>query len=209
MVNKRCSIQASRSPARGSAADEAEAPAHRNAPTDESACRPWLVAVSHHESHLVAYLRCVSHEPAEIADLLHDTIALAWCERGSSPDYQPDESELLRHARRASARWMAAHRREVVFDETIQDATVPANDLAAALDEDPLYEDFLQTLAWIRELPQQQHYALVFRLLRGARFDQVAMAIGCSVSAAKTHYRRGVDALRRRRIRERREVERL
>ena len=52
---------------------------------------------------------------------------------------------------------------------------------------------------WMRDLPPRQFYALVFRLLRGSNFEMVAAAMGCSMSAAKTHYCRGIKALRRRR----------
>jgi DNA-directed RNA polymerase specialized sigma24 family protein len=54
----------------------------------------------------------------------------------------------------------------------------------------------LAVTEWIRQLPRQQMFAVWFRALLGLSFKRVAAAMNCAPSTAKTHYRRGIDALR-------------
>ncbi|HET6579712.1 MAG TPA: sigma factor-like helix-turn-helix DNA-binding protein [Gemmatimonadales bacterium] len=105
-----------------------------------------------------------------------------------------DESALIQHARRACSRWKAAHRREV----DLPDANVirSSNDETGWPLDDPTFDTGIVQL-WLLKLPQQQRAAVVFREFRGGSFEHVARCLDCSVSAAKTHYQRGIAALRR------------
>jgi DNA-directed RNA polymerase specialized sigma24 family protein len=51
----------------------------------------------------------------------------------------------------------------------------------------------------MRDLPRQQLNAVWLRILLGFSFGEVASAMGCSLSTAKTHHWRGIAVLRRRR----------
>ena len=110
----RC-IRAPRANARVGTLDEAENTVTRH--MSEGEVSLWLAAATRHRSRLVAYLRCVSRELAEVADLLAETVANEWCARDTNRGSPPEELELLARARSAAARWMATHRREVSLDE--------------------------------------------------------------------------------------------
>ena len=157
--------------------------------------RAWLAAMARHRARVAAYVRRTTHDPAEVDELLAEAWANAWCERVERSAGPSDEAELIRHARRACAQWKATHRREVEFEA----AGEASSATSGAEQQEHLEAEFLLVLEWMRELPRQQFYALCFRQLRGARSSEVAAAINCSVSAAKTHYRRGMDALWQRR----------
>jgi RNA polymerase sigma factor (sigma-70 family) len=156
----------------------------------------WPAIATKHASRVRAYLRCVTREPSEVDDLFASVMAAAWC------DVQSESTErllsdptpwLIGHARTECARWVRARRREVALDpaETIA-APTPANEAAALAME----ARRLAVTEWIRQLPRQQMLAVWFRGLLGLSFKGVAAAMSCAPSTAKTHYRRGVDALR-------------
>jgi DNA-directed RNA polymerase specialized sigma24 family protein len=149
----------------------------------------WLRETARHKQRVAGYIRRMTREPAEVDDLLAETWASAWCAFSLEGAPLPDERSLIAHARLACARWKAAHRREAELSLT-RDIVV---DLADSCERQLV---FAMTVDWLRELPRQQRYAIVFRQLRGADFKEVAATMGCSVSAAKTHYWRAVEALR-------------
>lgn len=153
----------------------------------------WLSAVSQHEPRLRAYISRTTWNPDEVADLLADTIAEAWCEHSSGPSGVLDEVTLILHARRACARWKAAHRREVDLSasDLIDEGS---SEVQSPLDDPTFHTGIVQS--WLCTLPRQQQAAVVFREFRGGSFEHVAWCLECSVSAAKTHYKRGMNALR-------------
>ena len=159
--------------------------------------RQWVTETARFRRRVAAYTRRTVRDPDEVDDLLAETWASAWYEHVTSPAALPNERLLIAHARVACSKWQAARRREV---------ELPSSGLASSLRTDAedlkqqIEDEYSQTLDWMRELPQQQHYTLVFRLLRGSKLEMVAAAIGCNVSTAKTHYWRGIEALRRRRL---------
>jgi DNA-directed RNA polymerase specialized sigma24 family protein len=156
----------------------------------------WLKEAARYRNRVAAYIRRTVQDRAEVDDLLADTWANAWCEHVSGSKALPTEHSLISHARIACTKWKAARRYEVEF---------PRFGLTSPLRPDGedvkrrIEDEWNRTFDWMLKLPRQQFYALVFRLLRGAEFEMVAAAMGCSVSAAKTHYSRAIAALKRRR----------
>jgi DNA-directed RNA polymerase specialized sigma24 family protein len=95
---------------------------------------------------------------------------------------------------------MAVHRYEVAI-EKMEAADSPADSPENEYEtrEHATDEAVSQVIGWIRELPRQQLSAVWFRALFGFSYKDVALAMGCSLSSAKTHYWRGITLLRRRR----------
>jgi RNA polymerase sigma factor (sigma-70 family) len=157
--------------------------------------RVWALATKH-ANRVRAYVSCVTREPAEVDDLLASAMASAWCDiqsRSTEQLLSDPAPWLIGHARAECARWVRAHRREVALGpaETIA-APTPTNEATALAIE----ARRLAVTEWIRQLPRQQMFAVWFRALLGLSFKRVAAAMNCAPSTAKTHYRRGIDALR-------------
>jgi RNA polymerase sigma factor (sigma-70 family) len=170
-----------------------------DAGTTHEVDRAWPALTMRHANRVRAYVSCVTREPSEVDDLFASAMASAWCDIRSRPTEQQLLSDpapwLIGHARAECARWVRAHRREVALGpaETIA-APTPANEAAALAME----ARRLAVTEWIRELPRQQMFAVWFRALLCLSFERVATAMSCAPSTAKTHYRRGLDALRER-----------
>ena len=114
----------------------------------------WLVSVEGHMPHVAAFVRCVTHEPSEVADLLAETWVSTWCERGAFSAQSLEEAEPIRHARAACARWMAAHRREIRLEcagDLPSTAPVFAHEALVADAE------LRRACDWMRDLPPQQY----------------------------------------------------
>lgn len=153
----------------------------------------WLASAERFRARVAAYIRCTTRDTLEVEDLLADVWADLWCEQAVHSNRSVDATILIAHARAACARWKAAHRYEV---------DIRVNHLGSPPTESTEEEDELRHTAFCRivdlanGLPRQQFYAIVFRSLRGATFKEVAAAMGCSISAAKTHYRRGIATIK-------------
>lgn len=158
--------------------------------------RAWIAAAACLRPRVAGYVRRTTQEAFEVDDLLAETWVEAWREFAFGSPQLPDERTLIGHARKACAHWKATHRHEVELAASGELSCVESDRDDTG---EQIGELFSQTLSWISELPRQQHYAIVFRDLRGSSFQAVAAAMGCSESAAKTHYWRGVGTLRRRR----------
>ena len=160
--------------------------------------RVWPVLATKHANRVRAYVSCVTREPAEVDDLIAGAMASAWCDfQSQSTEQLPSDPTpwLIGHARTECARWVRAHRREVALGTAAAVAAPkPANEAAALAME----ARRVAVAEWIRELPRQQMFAVWFRALLGFSFERVATAMSCAPSTAKTHYRRGLDALRAR-----------
>lgn len=129
-----------------------------------------------------------------MADLIAETVASAWCERGSASVGTCDEIEIMRHARATCTRWMALHRHEVHVELLELLAVSNAGDTDVVSAREQAYS-WAKARLW--ELPKQQRHAVWFRDLWGISFLDLAYVLDCSVSSAKTHYRRGIATLRR------------
>lgn len=155
--------------------------------------RRWLALAALSRGRVAAYIRCTTHDSREVDELLSEVWANAWYDYTANRQHLPEENRLISHARVACARLKSLHRHEVALS---------AADLASLAYESPApsqnrrYQAFCRACDAASQLPQQQYYAIVFRELRGATFNEVARALGCSVSAAKTHYWRGITTLR-------------
>lgn len=155
----------------------------------------WLAATSRHRTRVAGYIRRTTQRPSDVDELLAETWANAWCEYASGGTGTSEVQTLISHARRACTHWKAARRHEVGLPLSGLSILHSAE---SESDEQHIEAEWGRTFDWMRELPPQQFYALVFRLLRGSDFKMVAAAMGCSLSTAKTHYWRAIASLRRR-----------
>jgi len=135
------------------AMDSAVSAGNRERETSE-----WLDSAERHMPHVAAFVRCVTHEPTEVVDLLADTWASAWCERDAFSAQSFEEADLIRHARVACARWMATHRREVGF-ECVDNlpSTAPAFAHEALVAD----AELRRACDWMRDLPRRQTESIV------------------------------------------------
>jgi RNA polymerase sigma factor (sigma-70 family) len=73
----------------------------------------------------------------------------------------------------------------------------PVPERAPAVDAQEATVLRMALVAALRSLPRRQREAVALRYLSGLSDAEVAQSLGVSPSAAKTHVRRGLDALRR------------
>lgn len=162
---------------------------------DRRCSHRWLQLMQECERRVCAYLRRATSDVDERADLLAETRCRAWADRFSVVEAVEPSDAILTHARAACRDWMRSRRRYYAamdahrhFGESlIDDLRLP--DHADAAQSNGLM------LKW-RELSAHQRNAIWFHDILEMTLWEVADAIGCSVSTAKTHYYRGIQRLR-------------
>jgi len=135
-----------------------------------------------HYGQVYRYLRRRTGDPDRAEDLAQQVFADA---ASALPDFGPDAPSPLA--------WLytVAHRRFV--DEARRRAHAEPEDAPA-----PDYGDELRSVivAAFGRLPQEQRIVLAMKLLRGARFKEIAATLGIGEGAAKMRFLRALAALR-------------
>ena len=136
-----------------------------------------------HYGQVYRYLRRRTGDPQRAEDLAQQVFADA---AASLPDFGADAPSPLA--------WLytVAHRRFV--DEARLRARRPVLDDTTGAD----YGDDLKStiVAAFGRLPEDQRTVLALKLLRGARFKEIADSLGIGESAAKMRFVRALEALR-------------
>ncbi len=137
-----------------------------------------------HYGQVYRYLRRRTGDPERAEDLTQQVFADA---AAALPDFGEDAPSPLA--------WLytVAHRRFV--DETRHRAHTPV--LAAAPATDYGDEVKRAIVAAFERLPEDQRAVLALKLLRGARFKEIAATLGIGEGAAKMRFVRALDALRK------------
>jgi DNA-directed RNA polymerase specialized sigma24 family protein len=159
--------------------------------------RRWLDTVAQSMPRVRAYIRRVSMDGDEIADLLAETRALAWFERAELLADQRPIDAMIRHAREACRKWVMGHRREVAVDE--------AHCASTSTEETPgsgamSVEAAVEWQRWservLGRLSPQQRLTVDYRYRWSWDYDYVAAATGSTEAAARINAHRGLRRLR-------------
>jgi DNA-directed RNA polymerase specialized sigma24 family protein len=144
-----------------------------------------------------AYIRRVSKDGDEIADLLAETRALAWFGRAELLADQLPIDAMIRHAREACRKWVVAHRREVTVDEAAFASTSTEETLgsgAMSVEAEAEWQRWSQRV--LGRLSPQQRLAVDYRYRWSWDYDYVAAATGSTQAAARVNVHRGLRRLR-------------
>jgi DNA-directed RNA polymerase specialized sigma24 family protein len=144
-----------------------------------------------------AYIRRVSKDGDEIADLLAETRALAWFGRAELLADQLPIDAMIRHAREACREWMVTRRHETPLDEVT--AAMTAHQEAVGVDS-MSHDEAMEWQGWcvrvLGHLSTQQRLAVDYRYRWSWDYDYVAAASGSTEGAARVSAHRGLRRLR-------------
>lgn len=169
---------------------------------DETACRlydeevRWLDAVAQSMPLVRSYIRRVSTEEAEIADLAAETRCLAWLGRAELLADPSPNNIMIRHARKACREWVSIRRREISIDE-IPVAAEPSREngeVALSVEEAEAWRRW--SVHALSCLSTHQRLAVDYRYRWCWAYEFVAAAIGSTKSTARVHAHRGLGRLR-------------
>jgi len=159
--------------------------------------RRWLDAVAQSMPRVRAYIRRVSKDDDEIADLLAETRALAWFGRAELLADQLPIDAMIRHAREACRKWVVSHRREVAVDEAVSASTSTEGTLdSGAMSAEAAVEWQRWSQRVVGRLSPQQRLTVDYRYRWSWDYDYVAAAIGSTEAAARVNAHRGLRRLR-------------
>jgi DNA-directed RNA polymerase specialized sigma24 family protein len=158
----------------------------------------WLDVVARSMPRVRSYIRRVSKDDGEIADLLAETRLLAWVERGELLADPSPINVMIRHARKACREWMAVRRREVTLDEVMAATTTSqeaVNSGALSVGEAEEWQRWSQRV--LGRLSTEQRLAVDYRYRWSWSYDFVAAGIGSTKTAARVYAYRAIQRLRR------------
>jgi DNA-directed RNA polymerase specialized sigma24 family protein len=143
-----------------------------------------------------AYIRRVSRDDDDIADLLAETRCLAWLGRAELPADPLPIDVMIRYAREACRKWMVMRRHETPLDE-VGTAMTPHQ---GGMGVDSLsLEEALEWQRWservLGRLSPQQRLAVDYRYRWSWDYGYVAAAIGSTEVASRVNAHRGVRRL--------------
>lgn len=136
-----------------------------------------------HYGQVYRYLRRRTGDPERAEDLAQQVFADA---AAALPDFGDDAPSPLA--------WLYTVARRRFVDETRRRVRSPELEAATAAE----YGDDLKgtIVAAFGRLPEEQRAVLALKLLRGARFKEIAASLGIGEGAAKMRFVRALQALR-------------
>ena len=143
-------------------------------------------AFRRHYQQVYSHLRRRARDPHRAVELTHDVFAAA---AAGLPDAREGDPAVLA--------WLYAVARRRFVDETRRQGRENRVDLPEArgsLDYGPFVARALQDA--LSELPRGQSRVIVLKLLRGLTFADIGADVGLTEAAAKTRFRRALEALR-------------
>jgi len=159
--------------------------------------RRWLDVVAQSMPRVRAYIRRVSKDDDEIADLLAETRALAWLGRSEVLADPTPTAAMIEYAREACREWMVTHRHEAPLDE-VTVAMMPSQDAmggdSMSLPEAEEWQRWCVRV--LSRLSPQQRLAVDYRYRWSWDYEVVAAAIGSTEATARVHVHRGLGRLR-------------
>jgi len=144
---------------------------------------------------LVRILVSQAHDTRWAEDVAQDTMLAAYSRWGELLGYERPDSWLFKVAIRRLRRIEAMLRRECSYQDNDRNTM---RDLCVAAAEDTWVNDHLDVVLGVRALPRRQSEVIALHFLADYTLDETADILGISLSSAKTHKQRGLDALRKR-----------
>lgn len=142
---------------------------------------------------LAAYVRTAARDVADAEDLAADVVARAWVCRGALVSHGAPIAQLIQYAREVCRGHVAAVRHDRVMRSALQIDLGQWDDAETGNDRQCL---IAECASWVGELPDRQRAAISLHLICDYSLVETAAALGCSLSAAKTHYYRAIRTLR-------------
>jgi len=159
-------------------------------------CR-WLDVVARSMPRVRAYIRRMSQDGDELADLWAEARALAWSGRADLLADPCPIHVMIRYAREACRNRMVTRRHETRLDE-VTVAMSPNQDSMAV--DSMSHEEALERQRWsvrvLGRLSPQQRLAVDYRYRWSWDYDYVAAASGSTEAAARVNAHRGLRRLR-------------
>ena len=157
----------------------------------------WLDVVAWSMPRVRAYIRRVSKDDDEVADLLAETRALAWLRRAELLADPTPSSVMIHYARDVCREWMVARRLETRLDEVTVAITTSQDEVCVdsmSLEEAEEWQRWC--LRALSGLSTQQRLAVDCRYRWSWAYEFVAAAIGSTEATARVHVHRGLGRLR-------------
>jgi RNA polymerase sigma-70 factor (ECF subfamily) len=165
-----------------------------DAADDHNRLTRWVVD---HGEAVLGYLSALVRDRAAAEDLLQEVFCRAWEARARYDDRKKERGYLLTIADRLARTKARSTKREIVVDDAAWDDLEPIDPRGsppASLEQREIHRMLGEALD---ELSEPQRRALLLRYYGEMSYQEIAEAMHCPLSTALSHCHRGLSALRR------------
>lgn len=165
--------------------------------TEQGRAVQWLKLRAHLTRRLRSYVRHVSREDDDVAELIAETWSRAWTCKADFLIAPDPATSLICIAREVCRDWMRARRHEVTLCETDGDGDVePEASTCGSMSIEEAQGQQRWADRVLSQLTQQQRLAVDYRYRWSWSYEVIAAAMDTSEATARVHAWRGLRRLR-------------